>query len=324
MAVYTVGSNQDVVVAADDDTYDVTGSNNTFEVGTYNTLIFYENPNLTNTVNITLGATPSGANISGGLWVPSSTTVNLTGLTQSDVDNGWSMAYARSDIFTEQWGHGEVSGNSALTIVAHLPPPASADEVTLVNATPTGPIDGLLNITSTPTVTAYTGPVDYLTSEYMDFTSDNVRITATQQNIFLRSGSGIDSLTVTSGDNILDGSTASNILTGGTGDDTFYIDNRNPTTPVFSTIANFHSGDNATVWGVTKEDFSLTVLDNQGAAGHTGVDLIFSKPGQVDCSFVLAGYTSADLSNGRLTMIEGKTSDLPGLPGSLFVTVHAN
>ena len=41
MAVYTVGSNQDVVVAADDDTYDVTGSNNTFEVGTYNTLIFY-------------------------------------------------------------------------------------------------------------------------------------------------------------------------------------------------------------------------------------------------------------------------------------------
>jgi hypothetical protein len=39
-----------------------------------------------------------------------------------------------------------------------------------------------------------------------------------------------------------------NFLTGGTSNDTFYIDDRNPTSPVFSTIANFHASDNATVW----------------------------------------------------------------------------
>ena len=145
-------------------------------------------------------------------------------------------------------------------------------------------------------------------------------------NEFLRSGSGMDALNVSlaNGNNVLDGSTGSNFLTGGTGNDTFYIDNRNPTAPVFSTIVNFHPGDNATVWGVNATDFTMLVLDNEGAAGFTGVDLIFTAPGHIDTSFVLAGYTSADLANGRLSQSFGTTPDLPGLPGSQYLTIHAN
>jgi hypothetical protein len=112
-------------------------------------------------------------------------------------------------------------------------------------------------------------------------------------------------------------------MVGGSGHDTFFMDDRAPTQPIFSTIKNFHSGDDATVWGVTQQDFTMTVLDNQGAADAKGVDLIFSAPGHIDVSFVLTGYTSADLHNGRLALTYGRTEDLPNLPGSLYLNVHA-
>jgi serralysin len=126
------------------------------------------------------------------------------------------------------------------------------------------------------------------------------------------------------GNNILDGFTNSNFLTGGTGHDTFYMDDRGPTSPIFSTIVNFHKGDDATVWGVTAADFKQTILENQGAAGFTGVDILYAKAGQPDVSFVLAGYTGADITSGKLTMSYGKTQDLPNLPGSDYMTLHAN
>jgi hypothetical protein len=39
---------------------------------------------------------------------------------------------------------------------------------------------------------------------------------------------------------------------------------------------------------------------------------------------VLAGFTSADMSNGRLSASYGTTADLPGLPGSQYLAIHAN
>jgi Ca2+-binding RTX toxin-like protein len=134
---------------------------------------------------------------------------------------------------------------------------------------------------------------------------------------------GID-VSRANGNNILDGSTGSNFLTGGIGNDTFYLDNRAPDSPIFSTIVNFHAGDNVTVWGVNAADFKMLMLDNQGAAGFRGLDLIFTAPGHLDTSFVLAGYTSADLTNGRLSLNYGTTPNLPGLPGSQYLTVHGN
>ena len=204
---------------------------------------------------------------------------------------------------------------STVTVAAG-PPVATASNFTILDTT--------TNVTTGAAGDPYTGPVAGLQSQIIDITTDSLNITALVPNVFLRSGSGTDGLNVSvaNGNNVLDGSTGSNFLTGGTGNDTFYMDDRAPTSPVFSTIVNFHSGDNATVFGVNATDFHIIPLDNQGAAGFTGLDLIFTAPGHIDVSFVLAGYTSADLNNGRLTSFFGTTPDLPGLPGSQFFTIH--
>jgi serralysin len=130
-------------------------------------------------------------------------------------------------------------------------------------------------------------------------------------NAFLRSGSGTDGLNVSlvNGNNILDGGTGSNFLTGGTGSDTFYMDDRDPASPVFSTVVNFHSGDNVTVWGIDPLDFAILKLDIQGVSGFTGLDLIFAASNHIDVSFVLVGYTTADLTNGRRTSSYGTTGE---------------
>jgi hypothetical protein len=185
--------------------------------------------------------------------------------------------------------------------------------------------DTTTNTTTDAQAATYSGPVSGIDYQYINITPDNLDITATVPNVFIHSGAGIDALNVSlaNGNNILDGSTNSNFLVGGSGDDTFFLDDRNATAPIFSTIVNFHSGDTATVWGVNASDFTLTTLNNQGAAGYTGLDMLFTAPGKVAASFVLAGYTSADLSNGRLSVSYGTTPNEPNLPGSDYFTVHA-
>jgi serralysin len=63
----------------------------------------------------------------------------------------------------------------------------------------------------------------------------------------------------------LDGGTGSNFLTGGSGTDTFFVDNRGVSADTWSTIVNFHNGDATTIWGVTSSGFSFDFEDNQGA-----------------------------------------------------------
>ena len=172
--------------------------------------------------------------------------------------------------------------------------------------------------------TPYNGPVAGLTSEFITATPDNINVTATVPNVFIHTGSGEDALSVSTanGNNVLDGSTGSNFLVGGTGDDTFFVDDRGATASIWSTVAGFHSGDNATVWGVTPSDFALAELDNQGAAGFTGLTFQFTAPGAPTADLTLAGFSTADLSNGRLAVSFGTTPDQPGLPGSNYMLVH--
>jgi Ca2+-binding RTX toxin-like protein len=186
--------------------------------------------------------------------------------------------------------------------------------------------DTTTNTTTTAAGAPYTGPVSGLQHEYINLTTNNLNITSSVPNTFIHSGSGMDAIDVSkaNGNNILDGFTGSNFLIGGTGTDTFYIDNRNPTSPTFSTIVNFHTGEDITLWGVNGTDFKMLTLDNQGATGFTGLDLVFTAPGHIDTSVVLAGYTSADLANGRLSQTYGTSPELPGLPGSQYLTIHAN
>ena len=89
-------------------------------------------------------------------------------------------------------------------------------------------------------------------------------------------------------------------------------------------MVGFHSGDNATIWGVTPSDFHMNTSDNQGAAGFTGLDFSFTAAGQPNANLVLTGFTSADLTNGRLSVTYGTTAATGDGAGSPFMLIHAN
>jgi serralysin len=174
--------------------------------------------------------------------------------------------------------------------------------------------------------TAYPGPVAGIQWQFITTTTDNLAITATSPNTFIHTGSGTGAIDVShvNGTNVLDGSTGSNFLVGGSGFDTFFVDDRNLTADVFSTVVGFHSGDNATIFGVTPDDFKLNTFDNLGAVGFKGLDFGFSAAGKANANLVLTGFTGADLTNGRLTKTFGTNPATAGAPASTFMLIHAN
>lgn len=176
---------------------------------------------------------------------------------------------------------------------------------------------------------AYSGPVPGITKE-LSYTGSqpDMNVTSFTPNSFIHTGDGNDAIDVSAigGKNILDGGAGSNFLTGGTptqGSDQFYLDDRNPAAVTWSTLVNFHSTDGATVWGVTPGDFSLTWLDNQGASGYTGLTAVFQKDGVPESGITLAGYTSADLNNGKLAVSWGATQSQDGVPGASYFHTSA-
>jgi hypothetical protein len=171
----------------------------------------------------------------------------------------------------------------------------------------------------------YSGPVAGLQNQLILVTPDNLNITATTPNVFIHSGSGNDALNVSqvNGNNVLDGSTGSNFLVGGSGDDQFYVDDRGPTSDIWSTVVGFHAGDSVTVWGVTPKDV-MTWLNDQGAANAKGLTLGINDPGTPNVDLTIAGYRTADLSNGKLTISFGTSPNTPGLPGSLYMLIQGH
>jgi hypothetical protein len=123
---------------------------------------------------------------------------------------------------------------------------------------------------------------------------------------------------------VLDGGTGSNFLTGGIGDDTFFVDDRGAAAPIWSTVNNFHPGDAATIWGVTPSDFDLSWVNGQGATGYTGLTLHATAAGVPTASLTLAGFTRAALYDGEITVSFGSTAATNGLSGSTYMYVHAN
>jgi Ca2+-binding RTX toxin-like protein len=176
----------------------------------------------------------------------------------------------------------------------------------------------------TPTAQTYAGPVSGIQQQFIDITPDNLNITATTPNWFIASGGGNDAIAVSSGTNVLDGGAGSNFLNGGIGDDTFFVDDRGAAAAIWSTVNNFHSGDAATIWGITPSDFDLSWVDGQGATGYTGLTLHATAAGVPTASLTLAGFTGAALADGELTVSFGTTAATNGLPGSTYMYVHAN
>lgn len=160
--------------------------------------------------------------------------------------------------------------------------------------------------------------------QYINVTPDSLNVTANASSVFIKTGAGNDALNIqaVSGRNVLDGSTGSNFMVGSTNaasQDTFFVDDRAATADIWTTIANAHKGDDATVWGVTQAGFQLAWADNQGAAGYTGLTLHATAAGRPTASLTLGGYTTADLNNGRLSISFGTTTD-----GNAFMQVKVN
>jgi Ca2+-binding RTX toxin-like protein len=187
--------------------------------------------------------------------------------------------------------------------------------------------DNLLAVLDTTTAQSgpataqpYSGPVAGLQEQYVNITSDSLNISVSTPDWFIHSGSGTDAIAVNSGTNVLDGGTGSNFLSGGSGTDTFFVDDRSASSDIWSTVSGFHAGDAATIWGVTPQDFGLTWMDGQGTPGFTGLTLHATAAGQGTASLTLAGYTSADLGDGRLSVSFGADPT----SGSTYMYVHAN
>ena len=101
---------------------------------------------------------------------------------------------------------------------------------------------------------------------------------------------------------------------------------RNLAFDAHSTVVNFHAGDNITVLGVDAANFTLTTRDNQGADNAKGVAFTFSSAGTPNATVVIAGCSSADLANERLTTSYGTNPATPGIAGSggSYFNVHGN
>jgi Ca2+-binding RTX toxin-like protein len=140
----------------------------------------------------------------------------------------------------------------------------------------------------------YTGPVTGITDQFVAVTSHDLNVYSPLPNIFIKTGSGTDAIRVTSGRNVLDGGTGSNFLVGGTGKDSFFVDGRGGGV-TWSTVVNFHAGDDATVWGWRNGVSKLSWADNQGTGGFAGatahIDLFGT--GTIDDSITFAGYSVA-------------------------------
>ena len=86
-------------------------------------------------------------------------------------------------------------------------------------------LDQTTGQTSTSAGTPYTGPTAGLTTEFVDLSPDNLNIAALTPNVFIYSGTGEDGIDVgqAGGNNTLDASGGNNFLVGGSGDDTFFV-----------------------------------------------------------------------------------------------------
>ncbi len=164
---------------------------------------------------------------------------------------------------------------------------------------------------SVATGNAYTGPVGGLARELILITPDNLAVVSFTPNVFIHTGSGTDAINVWAGggNNVVDGGEGSNYLVGGVGRDTFFLDARGDVSkPIWDTVRNLGSGDAATLWGVTPQNFALNWQDNQGAAGATGLTLHATRAGGATVSLTLSGYATNDLTNGRLALNFGENA----------------
>ena len=160
---------------------------------------------------------------------------------------------------------------------------------------------------------AHRGAASGLTRETIRAGSGNVH--APVRSAFLHRGGG-DTDAIDTGR-----AGSRNFRAGDSGNDRFYVDDREGASAVSSTLAGFHAGDVATIWGVTQDDFTIDWLNTRGGRGHTGLTGHFTASGHNEVSVTLPGYTIADLSNGRLSVSFGASPGEHGSPGGVYMHI---
>ncbi len=138
-------------------------------------------------------------------------------------------------------------------------------------------------------------------SVFADITPDNLAVTAKGPNAFILSGTGNDILTASAGgNNVLDDTGGPvNFEVGGSGTDAFFLDaSKNAVS--WNTIANFHKGDFAVIYGVAPQNVAGTAADGLGATGYSGLTLeTYQNGGAAFVTF--AGHNKAELGSSMVT-----------------------
>jgi hypothetical protein len=172
-----------------------------------------------------------------------------------------------------------------------------------------------------PDVEPYTGPVQGILQQFIYTDHDSVNVAVSSDNWFIATidDGGNNGVIVHGGTNVVDGGHGSIFVTGGTGTDTFFLDDRTTQKDIWTTILNFHKDDAVTIFGVSQGAFDIGWFDDQGWPGFTGLTLHGSAPGHANVSVTLPGFTTADLSNGKLSTSFGTETD-----GTPYFYIHDN
>ena len=211
-----------------------------------------------------------------------------------------------------------VQGTLANNTVAAANLVTISESTVTATAPPSGAVkftDAVTGIAGTTAGDAYTGPVAGLERQYIWASPDSVAMAATVPNVFVKGGTGNDALSVSGGSNVLDGGLGSNFLVGGSGADggvdTFFVDGRGGGV-TWSTLVNFHMGDQFTLFGFTADSTRpWTAVD--GTAGYQGATIHSELAGAgtgVTDSVTFAGISQAD----ALSKFNTSTGVVGGIP----------
>ena len=139
---------------------------------------------------------------------------------------------------------------------------------------------------------AYTGPVNYIQAQYIYDSAQPTAIVAQAPGVYIKNFIATAAIQVQSGNNVIDAGLGSNFMIGGSGADSFFMDARGAT-PAWNTIANFHAGDVATIFGF-KAGVSTYSWSDAGTPGATGRTLTIDLAGtRTSASLTFAGVTKA-------------------------------
>lgn len=175
--------------------------------------------------------------------------------------------------------------------------------------------DTTLGVVGMVTGQSYDGPLPGLSAQYVDHSADNAVIAADEPNVYILGGSGEDAILASSGNNVLASPASAAWFAGGSGTDSFYAD-AGIARPGWSTILNFHAGDNMMLWGFEPGASSYAWADAAGAPGHEGLTLESASPSGMPTYVTFAGLALSDLAN--ITTSTGWSN------GQSYLLVHHN